>query len=164
MDVPEGIRVLSNGAGFDEKRKRIVYGPGTFAEDPNRITSERGTDMITRRWQEIVPQKAREAMLTAVKNGKQHPSAQDSAEAWGALTQVQAEIALSPGEHGARASTEAYKAVARATDSFPDKTVQAVQAVQINISVGDALVSRYQAQNTPTIEGRFSPSEAGDEL
>ena len=36
----DDIKVLSNGAGYSRSRKRIVHGPGTYGEDPNRITTE----------------------------------------------------------------------------------------------------------------------------
>ncbi|MCG8431038.1 MAG: hypothetical protein MJA29_07685 [Candidatus Omnitrophica bacterium] len=52
-EPPEGIRVLSNGAGYCETEKRIKYGPGTFGPDPYRIDKSNASALANDRWDKL---------------------------------------------------------------------------------------------------------------
>lgn len=60
-EPPQGIRVLSNGAGFNESTKRIQYGPGTFGENPHAITSDNA-----KAYRQMAVDKSKKAMLDAI--------------------------------------------------------------------------------------------------
>ena len=123
---PDGIRVLSNGAGFDLKRKRIAYGPGTFAPDTGAITKENSLEFHHKRYE-----KSRLITEQAL------ASAQNVSDVWGGwYTIMMAQIALAQDTKQGRASTEAAKFVGRAADLLPNQarnTPTNQTNVQINV-------------------------------
>ena len=50
---PDGVRVLSNGAGLEVSSGKIRYGPGSFGLDKQRINSGLGSEYNRKRWSAV---------------------------------------------------------------------------------------------------------------
>jgi len=145
---PEGIRVLSNGAGFDEEERKIRYGPGTFGPSNVQITKENNAEYQRRRWE-----KARETAAKAIASGT---LAADVWGGWETIISAQTELAITP--KAGRASTEAAKFVGRAADLLPDQRQAQpdnAPAVQINIT-SDALREILSTTGGQVIDGSWT--------
>ncbi len=131
-EPPEGIRPLSNGAGYDTERKRITHGPGTFGHDPARITVENNAEYQAARYES-----GRLAAEQAIATGTNSP------DAWGGwFTVVAAQTQLALNTEKGRASTEAAKFVGRAADLLPQQ-VKGQPTNQTNVQINvtqDALL------------------------
>lgn len=128
-EAPAGIKVMSNGGGYDMERKRIAYGPGTFGPDTSPITSENARELWERRYE-----LAREAAAQAIASA---PGNVSGNVLGGWKTIVAAQVMLAQRIEAGRASTEAAKFIARAADLIPDARQQAGNTqnnVQINVS------------------------------
>ena len=126
-EPPEGIKVLSNGAGYDTVKKRIAHAPGTFGPFDHPITVENNAEFQARRWA-----KARETAAQAIANGTKQP---DVFGGWFTVIAAQTELAINP--RMGRSSTEAAKFIGRAADLLPDKrndTPTNQANIQINVT------------------------------
>ena len=134
-DPPPGIRVWRNGAGQDIETGKVLFGPGTFLPDPNRLTPDRAAELHQRR-QELAIQAAERALIDVANEQDnsdiERPRTTHGADVytgWRYIVAAQARLAMRI-EKG-RASTEAAKFIGKTANLTYDAHSPAAQAAQI---------------------------------
>ena len=113
----ETIRIYESGAEYNEDRKHLVNAP-----PDKRICNANAKMFADRRWSQA-EEAARQGMVAAaqmLEEGIEDPDA-----AWSTMVGAQTMLALNP--DSGRASTEAFKAVGRATGYMKDARQTSLQ-------------------------------------
>lgn len=144
----DGLRVLSNGATFDEKRGRIVSGP---TKPP--ISKANASEMAKRR-HEVTRQKLAKAIADISKERGVIPytgGATDAIAAAGA--QLYEQIVLNP-DAPARERRDTWLAMGKHTDTLVDRREKADAGDGVTLQIDGATAAELlqrllQARNTP---------------
>ena len=119
---PEGIKVMKNGGGYSTELKHIVYGPGTFALDPNAFDTDKAHDAHLAKIA-----KAEDELIRAIEERTGKPFDEIFAEG-GATLFTEIVLGRSKTKHGGRERFDVWEGIGKRAGVVPDKAKTEAQA------------------------------------